>query len=106
MSEEEKVVEEEQVEEKASAEQKPVTEEIKVQAQDLFKVISDLAREGTVRRVKVIHQDRTLVDIPLVAGVVSGVLLTIYMAPIAAIASVGALLGGCTVRIEREDPSV
>ncbi len=81
-----------------------VTEEIKVQAQDLFKAINNLIREGTARRVMVIRNERTLVDIPLWAGISSGVLLAVYMAPIAALVSVGALLGGCTVRIVREQP--
>jgi hypothetical protein len=45
------------------------------------------------------------VDIPLWAGVGSGVLMAVYMAPIAALIGVGALLGGCTLRVEREEPS-
>jgi hypothetical protein len=105
MTEEEKVVEEPQATEQPEAEKKMVTEEIKVQMQDLFKAINDLVREGTARRVKVFHNDRLLVDIPLWAGVGSGVLMAVYMAPIAALIGVGALLGGCTLRVEREEPS-
>lgn len=110
MTEEEKVggaeqeEQAEQAEEQPQAEKKVRTEEFKVQAQDLFKVINDLIREGTVRRVKVLHNDRTLVDFPLWAGIGSAMLLTVYMAPVAALISVGALLGGCTVRVEREEP--
>jgi hypothetical protein len=99
MREEEKVVEEEQ----GGAEKETVTEDLKVQAQDLFKTINDLIREGSVRSVKIIHKERTLVDIPLVAGMASSVLLAVYMPHISAIAAVVALLGGCTVRIEREE---
>jgi hypothetical protein len=104
MSEEEKSVEEPQAEEKARVEKNVVSEEIKVQMQDLFKAINDLIREGTVRRVKVYKDDRILMDIPLWAGVGGGVLLAVYMAPIAALISVGALVGGCTLRVEREEP--
>ncbi|MGD2205909.1 MAG: DUF4342 domain-containing protein [Anaerolineae bacterium] len=100
MTEEQMVAEEPQPETEGSA----GTEEIKVQVEDLFRAINDLIREGTVRRVKILHNDRVLVDIPLWAGIGSGVLLSIYMAPVAALASVGALLGGCTLRVEREDP--
>ncbi len=102
MSEEEKVAAAGQ--ETVEGGKKEVTAEIKVQAQDLFKTINGLIREGTVRRVMVIRNERTLVDIPLWAGIGSGVLLAVYMAPIAALVSVGALLGGCTVRIVREQP--
>jgi hypothetical protein len=105
MTEEEKVVEEPQATEQPKAEKKLVTEEIRVQVEDLFKAINDLVREGTVRRVRIFKDDRILVDIPLWAGIGSGVLMAVYMAPIAALISVGALLGGCTLRIEREEPS-
>jgi len=104
MSEEQTVVEEPQVEEQPEAEKATVTEEIKVQVEDLFKVINDIVRQGTARRVKVSHHDRVLVDIPLWAGVGSGVLMAVYMAPVAALIGVGALLGGLTVRVEREEP--
>jgi hypothetical protein len=104
MSEEEKF-DETQAGEQPEAEKKVVTEEIKVQVEDLFKSINDLIREGTVRRVKVVKDDRILVDIPLWAGIGSGVLMAVYMAPIAALISVGALLGGLTLRVERDEPS-
>jgi hypothetical protein len=81
-----------------------VTEEFKVQAQDLFQAINDVIREGTAKRVTVLRNDRVLLDIPLVAGLAASVLLAIYMPVISAIVAVGALFGGCTVRIEREEP--
>lgn len=81
------------------------TEEIKVQAQDLFRTINDLIREGTVRRITVLRNDRVLMDIPLVVGVPLGLILATQLTFISAVVGVGALLGGCTVRIERDDPS-
>ena len=81
------------------------TEEIKVQTQDLFRAINDLVREGTVRRITVMRNDRVLMDIPLVVGVPLGVILATQLTFISAVVGVGALLGGCTVRIERDDPS-
>lgn len=99
MSKEKKVVEEEP----AGAEQETVTEEIKVQAQDLFQAINDIIREGTAKRVTVLRNDRILVDIPLVVGVAASILLAVYMPVISAIVAVGALFGGCTVRIERQE---
>ena len=103
MSDETKVLEEEQLEDQAQAQQ-PVTEEIKVQAQDLFKVLNDIIREGTVKRFTVMRNDRILVDIPLALGVAASVVFAVYMPVLSAIVAVGALLGGCTVRIEREEP--
>jgi hypothetical protein len=101
VSEEEKFGEEEQVEEPAK---ETVTEELKVQTEDLFRAINDLIREGTVRRVTVMRNDRVLLDIPLVAGMAASLVLAFYMPFLSAIVAAGALLGGCTVRIERDEP--
>lgn len=84
--------------------QKPVTEEIKVQAEDLFKTINDVIRRGAATRITVTRKGRTLIDIPLVAGVAAGGVLAIYMPVLSAIVAAGALLGGCTVRIQRDEP--
>ena len=105
MSEEQQVVED-GIEGQASEDQKrTVAHEINLQAQDLFQAIKDLVREGTVRRVTILRNGRILVDIPLVAGVAASLCLAIYMPHITALAAAGALIGGCTLRIEREQPS-
>jgi hypothetical protein len=104
VSEEEQVTGTEQTGEPASEPAaKPAVEEIKVQAEDLFKTINDIIREGTARRVIVMRNDRTLVDIPLAFGLGASVVLAIYMPILSAMVGVGALLGGCTVRIERDE---
>jgi hypothetical protein len=46
-----------------------------------------------------------LVDIPLLVGVPVSFILATQMPMISALAAVGALLGGCTMRIERAEPS-
>ena len=103
MSEEEKVIEIE-VEEEQAESGETVTEEIKVQAQDLFETINEIIRQGTAKRITVMRNDRILVDIPLVVGVAASVVFAIYMPVLSAIVAVGALFGGCTVRIERDAP--
>ncbi|MGC9333306.1 MAG: DUF4342 domain-containing protein [Anaerolineae bacterium] len=101
MGEEETVVVEEQ---QPEAQRTTVTEEVRVQAQDLFKAINDLIREGTVRRITIVRNDRTLLDIPLAVGAASAVILAMYLPIISAIAGLGVLLSGATLRIEREEP--
>lgn len=106
MSEEEKVFTEEQAEASGEAGERAkgtVTEEIKVQAQDLFKMLNDLIRESTVRRVTIMRNDRVLVDIPLALGVGASLILATQLPVISALVAVGALLGGCTLRIERAE---
>lgn len=82
-----------------------VSEELKVQAEDLFKAINDLIREGTVRRVTIMRNDRVWVDIPLIVGIPVSLVLATQLPLISAVAAAGALLGGFTLRIEREEPS-
>ena len=103
MTEEEQVFEAEQAEEPVEDKQ-TVSEEIKVQAEDLFQTLNDIIREGTAKRVTVMRNDRVLVDIPMVLGIGASVVFAIYMPVLTAIVGVGALLGGCTVRIERDEP--
>lgn len=110
MTEEEKVLEPEQTQEQ---EEQPegapgkatVSEEIKVQAQDLFKAINDLIRESTVRRVTIMRNDRVWVDIPLLVGIPVSLVLATQLPVISALVATGALLGGFTLRIEREEPT-
>ena len=80
------------------------TEELKVQANELIKTVKELLHEGTVRRVTILRNDRVLVDIPVVAGLAVGIALATQLPLLSAIAAVAALAGGCTVRIEREEP--
>ena len=86
------------------AEGKTVVEEIRVQAEDLVKTLNDLVREATVRRVTIVRNNRTLVDLPLPLGVAAGVVLGIYLPVISALVGIGALLTGCTLRVERDEP--
>jgi hypothetical protein len=83
-----------------------VTEETKVQARDLQKNIEKVLHEGRVRRIQVIRKGRTLLDIPLTAGVAVGTVMVLWLPQILAIAALGAILGGCTIRVEREEPPV
>lgn len=107
MSEEEKTVHAEGMEEEpeATEERAGASQEFRVKAQDLFQTINDIIREGTARRITVTRNNRILLDIPLVVGVTAGALMAFYMPLIAAIAAVGALFGGCTVRIDRDEPA-
>jgi len=81
-----------------------MTEETKVQAHELQKNIEKMMHEGRVRRIQVIRKGRTILDIPLSAGVAAGAVMVIWLPQILAIAALGAVLGGCTVRVEREEP--
>ena len=75
-------------------------EEMQVGAKDLLSTIKRIVREGNVRRVIVRNPSgRTLLDIPLTAGIVGAALLPLW----AAIGALAAVAAQYTVVIERSD---
>ena len=56
-----------------------------------------LIHEGNVRRIVVQHQNRTVAEFPVTAGVLGAVLAPV----VAAIGAIVALLKDCTIRVER-----
>ena len=81
---------------------KAIEEEIKVAAGDLVDTVKKLAHEGNVRRIIVRNAEgRTLVDMPLTAGVASVVLMPFFTM----VAGFVALFKEFTVVVERHDTS-
>lgn len=74
-------------------------EEIKVAGGNLLSKVKELIREGNVRRIVVRNPDgRTLVDVPLTAGIAGAALLP-YLA---AIGTVAVLATDYTLAVERD----
>jgi hypothetical protein len=73
-------------------------ESVKLEGEALVDKLKELIHEGNVRRIRIVHQGRTVAEFPLTAGVVAAVL-----APVAAaIGAVVALLKDCSIEVERE----
>jgi hypothetical protein len=105
MSEEQNVGEQAQTQgEQVAGGRRTVTEEVKVAADSLVEILNNLVREGTVRRLTILRNDRVLLDIPLAIGVGATLVLATQIPVISALAGVGMLFSGCTLRIEREEP--
>jgi hypothetical protein len=72
-------------------------ESIKAEGEAVVDNIKRLVREGNVRSIRVRQGDRVIAIFPLTAGV-----LGIVVAPaLAAVATLIALLGDCTIDVER-----
>jgi len=80
------------------AEEKVRTEEFHVNGDDIVKKIKELVHEGNIRRVIIKNEDgRTLIDIPLMLGVVGAL-----VAPqLAAIGAIAALITHGTIVVEK-----
>jgi hypothetical protein len=76
------------------------TEEFHIDGDLLVAKIKELLQQGNIRRVIIKNEEgRILIDIPLTAGVVVGLI-----APqLAALAAIGVLVTKCTLVIEREE---
>jgi len=76
-----------------------IEEDLTATVEDILEKVSQLIREGNVRKLMVRHKDKVIVEVPLTAGVVGA-----FLAPhLAALAIFSGLLTGCTITIERAE---
>jgi hypothetical protein len=67
--------------------------------------IKQLIHEGNIRRVRVIHEGRTVLEIPLSVGAPAAA-ATIMIAPLlAALGAFAALVTECTIEVEKIEES-
>lgn len=81
------------------------TEKFEVKGSQLVEKVRQLIHEGNIRRVRVIHQGRTVLEIPLSVGAPAAA-LGIMLAPVlAALGAFAALVTECTIEVEKiEEP--
>lgn len=78
-------------------------EKFTVTGGQVLEKVKQLIREGNVRRVRLLHNDRTIIEIPLSLGAPAAA-ITIMAAPLlAAIGAFAALVTECTIEVERVD---
>jgi len=76
------------------------TEEFKVSGDHLVEKIKNLIKEGNIRKITIKDKNgKDLIMFPLTIGVVGAVLAPI----LAAIGALAALVGECTISVEREE---
>jgi hypothetical protein len=76
-------------------------EKFTVDGDKLVEKIKQLIHEGNIRRVRVIHEERTVLEIPLSVGAPAAA-VTIMIAPVlAAIGAFAALVAECTIEVEK-----
>ena len=78
------------------------TEEIEVTGSQLVDRVKELVKEGNVRRLIIrTSDDKTLLEIPLTAGVAVGGVVTIITPVLAALGALAALLANVKLQIVR-----
>jgi hypothetical protein len=79
------------------------TEKYKVTGSQLVEKIKQLIHEGNIRKVRLVHEERTLIEIPLSLGAPVAALGILAAPVLAAIGAFAALVTECTIEVEKED---
>jgi hypothetical protein len=82
------------------------TEKFTVNGDQIVDKVKELIHQGNIRRVRLIHKGRPLIDIPLSVGVPVAAVTVLAVPVLAAIGAIAALVTECTIEVERvEDTS-
>jgi hypothetical protein len=77
------------------------TQRFKVKGSEILEKVKQLIHEGNIRRVRLLHGERTIIEIPLSVGA-PVVAVGIIAAPLlAAIGAFAALVTECTIEVEK-----
>lgn len=78
---------------------KTTKEEFKIDGAQLIEKVKELIKEGNVRKITVKDKSgKEIVTFPLTVGVIGAVIAPV----LAAIGAIAALIGECTISVERE----
>jgi hypothetical protein len=77
------------------------TEKFTVSGSQLIEKVKQLIHEGNVRKVRLIHNDRTIIEIPLSVGAPAAALGILAAPVLAAIGAFAALVTECTIEVEK-----
>lgn len=82
-----------------------IKEKFTVSGSELVDKVKQLIHEGNIRRVRLIHNEKTLMEIPLSVGAPVAAVGIIAAPVLAAVGAVAALVTECTIEVERvEEP--
>ncbi len=81
------------------------TEKFTVSGSELVEKIKQLIHEGNIRKVRLIHKEKTLFEIPLTIGAPATAAVVLVAPLLAAVAAVAALVTECTIEVEKTEKS-
>ena len=76
-------------------------ERFTVDRSQLVKRVKQLIHQGNIRRVRILHKDRVLLDIPLTIGVPVSAVAILAAPALAALGAIAAMATECTIEVER-----
>lgn len=63
--------------------------------------VKELIHQGNIRRIRLIHDGRPLIDIPLTVGAPMAVAAIIWAPVLAAVGALAALITECTIEVQK-----
>ncbi len=81
------------------------TEKFTVSGSQLVEKIKQLIHEGNIRRVRLLHEGRTVIEIPLSLGAPAAAIGILAVPVLAAIGAFAALITECTIEVEKIEKS-
>ena len=81
------------------------TEKFTVSGSQLVDKVKQLIHEGNIRKVRLLHEGRTVLEIPLTIGAPAAVIGILAVPVLAALAAFAALVTECTIEVEKVEES-
>ncbi|MFC2002084.1 DUF4342 domain-containing protein [Chloroflexota bacterium] len=81
------------------------TEKFTVSGSQLVEKVKQLIREGNIRKVRLVHEGRTIIEIPLTIGAPMAAIGILAVPVLAALGAFAALVTECTIEVEKEEES-
>jgi hypothetical protein len=79
------------------------TEKYTVKGEEILGKIKQLIHEGNIRRVRIIHEEKVILEIPLSIGAPAAAITIMAVPLLAAVGAFAALVTECTVEVEKID---
>ncbi|MFH1650761.1 MAG: DUF4342 domain-containing protein [Chloroflexota bacterium] len=77
------------------------SEKFKVSGKEVVEKVKQIIREGNVRRVRLIHDGKTILEIPLTVGAPVVAVGILAVPVLAALGAFAALVTECTIEVEK-----
>jgi len=77
------------------------TEKFTVSGSEVVEKVKKLIHEGNIRRVRLLHENRTVLEIPLTIGAPATVAVILAAPLLAALGAFAALVTECTIEVEK-----
>ncbi len=77
------------------------TEKFTVSGSQLVEKVKQLIHEGNIRRVRIVHEGRTVLELPLSIGAPAAAIGILVVPVLAALGAFAALVTECTIEVEK-----